>query len=776
MVNITRDGETITFDCVNIPYELFSPPFINDMLHTLSTLDFEPKRLRFEEEMVIEFDQEQSATLTDYVKIAKQVEGLRLKKEIYGHSQDEHVGARKKVFADFYEQMFMNPALALATIEDYKEPQPSRSLFVEGYRTYFAWLNGIIKAMRANKFYLLCSKQGDAQSVILSFAGLKSMKFVSALQLSVPPYAKPIKSEDARYEIGEGMTVQIYDAGEEAYLYAIENPLIESLKPELSEMLKQKIEQEIASIKDQQIVWDTIYETKSREYSDYFMTNAASKAIELPSRTAYAMGREAASWVVGLGSPLENLSLDRENITDVYIDSQNSPLYLEHAKFGLCHTLWRYNSEMLEAAFRNIVSVTKETRKFDVHNPVLDVVVRRLNLRCHLQRPPATFDDLQGAFRLSKPTPFTYPQYLNYKSFTPFFVGYDHVMVSLGCSEAVLGIKAVGKTAFTASKISAIGTKKRILPIQDIEEIPVRAYRKRGFHIGALRVQSSDKEENLQSRGSSEMDLVSMANASLRMGEACLIINEVRSRLALQGVINLLNTQPGVFLLYNLHARSLSEIQDRLEMVFGIPGASMFSTDRYSFLKKLRFGRKERFYRVLDAGFETDAAQKKFLKVFSFEQGNTIDDSCVKCLFLKNKEASASSLKNIDLGKLEKNLQIDFIPPVMKRMAQEHTVPPEQYMMLAFLFGKLYSDIYEKSIETKNKDLMELDFTLECVQSLNSLLKKMEGENGTIDFGALQPKWDAQFKTLLKDFEAGKLKAKAITGSEKDEDELEEKE
>ncbi|MEM3060079.1 MAG: hypothetical protein QXF67_00920 [Candidatus Anstonellales archaeon] len=772
MVNIRRDGDVLIFDCVSIPYELFSPSFINDMFHTLSTLDFEPKQLRFEEELVVEFSPQQTKILIDYVKIIRQVDSLRLKKEIYGHPQDDRVAARRKLLSDFYEQMFMNPVLALQTLDDYKEPQPTRSLFVEGYRTFFAWLNGIIKAMRSNKFYLLCREAGDAQSVILSFGGLRSLRYVPLLQLSVPPYAKPLQIEEARYEIGEGLTVQIYETGREAHLYVIENPLIENLKPELTELMKSKIAEELAAIKDQQIVWDTIYETKSREYSDYFLLTASSKSIELSSKQAYAMGREAASWVVGLGSPIENMSLDCENITDIYIDSQNSPIYIEHAKFGLCHTLWRYNTEMLESAFRNIVSLTKESRKFDSSNPVLDVVVRRLNLRCHLQRPPATFGDLQAAFRLSKPTPFTYPQYFYYKSFTPFFTGYDHVMVSLGCSEAVLGIKAVGKTAFTASKILAIGTKKRILPIQDIEEIPVRAYRKRGFHIGAMRVQSSDKEGLTLQPKSAELDLVTMANASLRMGEACLIINEVRSRLALQGVINLLNTQPGVFLLYNLHARSLSEIQDRLEMVFGIPGASMFSTDRYSFLKKLRFGRKDRFYRVLDNSFETDAEQKTFVKVFTFIQGPSIDSSQLKCLFLKNKEASSPSLRGLDLGKMEKNLDIEFIPPVMKRVAQEHILQPEDYIMLSFLYAKIYSDIYDKSLELKNKNITELDFVLECVSALNILLKEKERENGSVDFADLQPEWERQFHGLLSDFLLGKLNAKGkLTSKELNEEE-----
>ncbi len=61
-----------------------------------------------------------------------------------------------------------------------------------------------------------------------------------------------------------------------------------------------------------------------------------------------------------------------------------------------------------------------------------------------------------------------------------------------------------------------------IVPAELHAAIVSAAFRKRGFHIGAARVQSSDVEEST----TKELDLVSMANALLRMGDAALIINE----------------------------------------------------------------------------------------------------------------------------------------------------------------------------------------------------------------------------------------------------------
>ncbi len=582
------------------------------------------------------------------------------------------------------------------------------------------------------------------RAAFLALLGLKSLLFMQNFMLSLPKEAAVLAAEGSSYELPEGLLVKIYDVpGGEAHLYTIENPVIESLPKELQEMLRNAIQDGLRETR-QTVDYSTVFDDRSREFAQQFLDRASLDKIAITQEQAVAMGREAAAWVVGLGAPIENMALDRDNLTDIYIDGENSPIYIEHAKFGLCHTLWRYNREMLENAFKNIVAVSQGTRKFDKGTPVVDVVLTRLAMRCHLQRPPATFGELQGALRVMRDRPFTYPMYLDLSSMSPFFAGYDDVMVGLGCSEAVLGLKGVGKTAFTSAKIAAIGTKKRILPIQDIEEIPTKAYRKRGFHVGAVQVQSSEREE----MGDSELDLVSMTNAALRMGDACVIINEIRSRLAIQGVINMLNTQPGIFLLYNLHAQSLKDVQDRLELVFGLPAAAMFSTDRYSFLKKVRFGRKARVYRMLGVQYETDLKERKFVEIFRLERGDDPQKTALKCLFLNNPEASAQSLSNADLGKLAKGLQLNFKPPALERRSEENGTPAEQYVMEAFFKGKLYSQIEEAAQKYSHPVFLELDFVLRCTTQANNLLKKVEGSAGKVDWGALDKEWQKIFKGL----------------------------
>jgi hypothetical protein len=212
----------------------------------------------------------------------------------------------------------------------------------------------------------------------------------------------------------------------------------------------------------------------------------------------------------------------------------------------------------------------------------------------------------------------------------------------------------------------------------------------------------------------------------------------------------MLNTQPGIFLLYNLHAQSLKDVQDRLEMVFGLPAASMFSTDRYSFLKKVRFGRKARVYRMLGTEYETDLKEHKFVQIFSMDRGQDIDSTTLKCLFLDMPEAEAKSLSNVDLGKIAKGLKISFVPPALERRCDETGIPPDQYIIEAFFKGKLYSQIAEAAAKYDHPHFLELDFVLEATTAANNLLKSLHAKEGEIDWQAVESGWQKTFSAMVK--------------------------
>ncbi|MEM3362355.1 MAG: ATPase, T2SS/T4P/T4SS family [Candidatus Anstonellaceae archaeon] len=738
-------GSRLNMDCLACGLGLGTNACIKSHFRTISFLPKLWKTMRYEEFNAIELDEEKTKIFTEYIAVIKQLERLLLDPKIYGHPSDDFYTQRRQILKEFYETAFQNPALAVKILESYSEPVHSKSFFLESQEEFFSWRDGIVDAFKKTKLYNLSLQQPDLRKIFLSLLGLAPTPFSESFIRKIPSNAKLV--EGGSYNLNFGINVEIYFLeGKDTYLYVQHNPLIENLSEELTQMLRETIELELKKLKEN-VDYKSYYDEKFNEFRQHFLDLCSLKGYDVKPDVIVAMAREAANWTAGLGSPIENMALDAKNITDIYIDSQNSAIYIEHQKFGLCHTLWQYDKESLERAFLNILSSLEGRRRFDEQNPVIDVMLTRLSMRCHLQRPPATFGDLQAALRIMKAEPFTYPEYLSYKSFTPFFAGYDDLMVSLGFSEAVLGLKGVGKTAFTSAKIAAIGPKKRILPIEDIEEIPVNAYRKYGFHIGAIRVSSSDRDDVIPS--SNELDLISMTNAALRMGDACVIINEIRSRTAIQGVINILNTQPGIFLLYNLHAQSLKDIQDRLELVFGIPSSAMFSTDRYTFLKKVYFDGRQ-VYRLVGYQFESDLEKRDFVNVFNFIRGKSIDDSFLECLFCKNKEASAKDLHNASLEKISKELKLNFIPPALKRRSEETNISVNNYIMYAFFKGKLYDLIYKAYLKHNIEALLKLDFVLKCNDFANRFIWPILNKEDNINWAEVDAKLLESFNLLLE--------------------------
>ncbi|MCX6774054.1 MAG: ATPase, T2SS/T4P/T4SS family [Candidatus Micrarchaeota archaeon] len=748
MCDLRIEGTKGIVDLAKCPFEFGSPEFINYHLKNLVGIiqDTPIKEIDYEEEITFILPPEKASVLIEYAKVVSQIESIRLKKDIYGHPSDPNYRKRQALLEKFVDYIYMNPVSAARLLQEYKEPTPDSAAFMKGLQTFQGWIAGILKRFEATELLKLVKEKGDMRSAFLSLVGTKSMAFSSTISLDLPENAVAVKTAKGIYDLPFGVKISIYEIPEkDFYIYKMENPVLESLSPELKSMLMDMI---TGQMKENFTAMDytILFGLKVNEYRAKFMDESLKGSIDITPKQALIMAREAASWVVGMGSPLETMMLDRDNLTDIYIDSENSPIYMDHREFGIVQSLYRYNYEMLERAFKNMI-FSEKGKKFDENFPVSDVVVKREALRCHLQRPPATFGELQGALRLLSEEPFTYAQYLNYKSMSPFFAGYDDVCVSMGASGAILGVKGSGKTSFTAAEITAIGPNKRIIPIQDIWEIPVRSFRKRGFHIGAAKVSSGDVE----GKETKELDLVSMANALLRMGDAALIINEIRSRSAVQGVINLLNTQPGVFLLYNLHAESLDDIRDRLELVFGIPAASMFATDRYVFLNKVKFGRRGRTNRVIGYAFESDRENKQFVKVFDYKRGNTIDNSVLNCLFLKNKEAAMPDLSKIDMKAMEKEISFELMPPLIKRKSELTGVPPEQFVLQAFFKGKVFSDLNNAAISTGLKDIVMLDFFLKANNFVNRSMASLENENGSVDFSEAQKRWEDAFPKMLKE-------------------------
>ena len=126
---------------------------LNLHLKDLSTIEKPIKTIRYEEEIVIELTEQQTTILTEYSGIIRQIESLLMKEEIYGNKQDPQFDNRRKKLRKFYEYAFMNPVMAGRELDEYKEEAPEKQVFMKGYQTFKAWVNGILKRFTETKMY-----------------------------------------------------------------------------------------------------------------------------------------------------------------------------------------------------------------------------------------------------------------------------------------------------------------------------------------------------------------------------------------------------------------------------------------------------------------------------------------------------------------------------------------------------------------------------------------------------------------------------------------------
>ena len=139
------------------------------------------------------------------------------------------------------------------------------------------------------------------------------------------------------------------------------------------------------------------------------------------------------------------------------------------------------------------------------------------------------------------------------------------------------------------------------------------------------------------------------------------------------------------------------------------------------------------------------------METFSFTRGPNIQESHLDCRFVKNPEASKWMIDDIDMAKMQKDLQVEFIPPALQRRSEDAGIDPHQYVLEAFMKGKVYSQVYRSSVDLNNKNLAEMGFVLKCNASLRKLMVGKEKENGEIDWADLQKAWDIEYPNLLKE-------------------------
>ncbi len=177
------------------------------------------------------------------------------------------------------------------------------------------------------------------------------------------------------------------------------------------------------------------------------------------------------------------------------------------------------------------------------------------------------------SIRKHRDRPWTLPLFMSVKAVNPWFCGLMSLAIMHGRTFLCAGPRGSGKTALLGSLLLEILPKYRILTIEDTQELPIESYKRMGYDILPLKVRSALLEHGM------EMPFDTGLRTSLRLGDSCLIIGEIRSKEAkvlyeAMRVGAMSNCVGGT-----IHGDSPYGVFDRVVNDLGVPKGSFKVTD-----------------------------------------------------------------------------------------------------------------------------------------------------------------------------------------------------
>jgi len=496
----------------------------------------------------------------------------------------------------------------------------------------------------------------------------------------------------------------------------------------------------------------SILDAARREIAEYKPSEKEFTYPEMARETFMEMGRDRiASLSEGMGLHLSEQELNEitgilvrytagfgilevllmdSKIQDVYINSPigTLPIYILHDDFEECETNLiptREDAEGWATRFRLFSG-----RPLDEANPVLDTELFVPGAKARVCAITSTLspEGIGYSLRRHRERPWTYPLFLNVKYFDPLFAGLMSFLV--GGSRTILfsGGRSSGKTSLLSATMLEIMKKFRIVTVEDTLEIPVVQFRNLGFNIERL------KSRSVITRVERELPADEALRTAIRLGDACLIVGEVRSKEAsalyeAMRIGALSNVVAGT-----IHGESPYGVFDRVVNDLGVQPASFKATDIIVICGRLRTADGlHTFRRVLDV----TEVRKQWKEDPLEEKG-----------FVTLMEYSAKDDKLKPTDTLI-NGESFVINEIAKRVKEWHGNWDGIWSNIE-LRGKVKQTIVDYANKLNKPEIMEADWTIKCNEMFHLISDETRKEVGFLDSKIIYDKWLNWFKESLK--------------------------
>ena len=249
-----------------------------------------------------------------------------------------------------------------------------------------------------------------------------------------------------------------------------------------------------------------------------------SKQINLKEKDVNRLTEILVRYTVGFG--LVEVLLQDEKVQDITINSPMGevPIFIVHQDFGDCRTNIIPSKTEAESWASKLRMLSG--RPLDEANPVLDTEITLPTSRARVAviSPPLNPSGLAYAFRRHRDKPWTLPLFMSNRMISPLAAGIISFIVDGSRTMLVAGTRSAGKTSFLGALMTEIMRRYRIITIEDTLELPVGSLRGLGYNVQPMKVGAA------MSKGSAEVPADEGIRTTLRLGDSCLIVGEVRSK------------------------------------------------------------------------------------------------------------------------------------------------------------------------------------------------------------------------------------------------------
>lgn len=321
----------------------------------------------------------------------------------------------------------------------------------------------------------------------------------------------------------------------------------------------------------------TDFERTRRVFSniarDLLQDLANSKNIPLSYSQLEVLANILVRHTIGFG--VIEVLLQDEKLQDIVLNAPISlnPVFVRHGDYDECDTNIMPSQEDADswaAKFRMLSG-----RPLDEANPILDTELGIKNARARVAiiQQPLSPRGLAYAMRRHRDKPWTLPLFVKNGMINSFTAGLTSFLIEGARTLLVAGTRSAGKSSFLGSLLLEIMPKYRIITVEDTLELPVESLRELGYDIQRMKVRSA------LLKTSAEVSADDGIRTSLRLGDSCLIIGEVRSEEARalyesMRIGALANVVAGT-----IHGGSPYAVFDRVVNDLGVPVTSFKATD-----------------------------------------------------------------------------------------------------------------------------------------------------------------------------------------------------